>query len=489
MIDRRRFVSTMTAATVGGLAWTCFDGAAGETARRRAVGSGRGVFRSSGSRLIADLRAAETEVTVAGRRARLFAFNGQVPGPLLEARAGHEVTIRLDNGLGEATNLHFHGLHIPPTGAADNIFLHVEAGDAFTYQFTIPADHPAGLFWLHPHLHGTVARQVSRGLAAPFVIRGEIDAVPEVAAADEHILLLQDFELGASGSVAEPSMPDLMQGREGSILTAGGAVNPVIPILQNGLLRLRLVNASVSRFYRLRLEDHPLHIIGFDGGPLASVHTVDEILFVPGQRLDILIEGKRAQGAFRLLNLPYDRGGMGMMGGMGGMGGMMHGSRPETGTPQTLATLEYRGRSDRAWTIPGSLGGPVDRLASPNAPPRIFELGQGMMMGPGMSFTINGRIFDGNRIDSAPRLGTIEEWVYVNNTAMDHPMHLHTNPFQILGGDGSPEAAWRDVVLVKAGQRARFRVRFADYAGKAVQHCHILDHEDQGMMATVEMRA
>lgn len=484
MIDRRRFVRTMTAAAVGGLAWTCSDGSAEATSRRRAVGPGRGSFRSSDSRLIADLRAGETDVSVAGRRARLFAFNGQVPGPLLEARAGDEVTIRLDNGLGEATNLHFHGLHIPPIGAADNIFLHIESGDSFNYRFTIPADHPAGLFWVHPHMHGTVARQVSRGLAAPFVIRGEIDTVPEVAAANEHILLLQDFELGASGSVVEPSMPELLQGREGSIITAGGAVNPVIPILQNGLLRLRLVNASVSRFYRLRLEDHPLHIIGVDGGALASVRTVDEILFVPGQRLDILIEGTRAAGAFRLLNLPYDRGGMGMM---GGMGGMMRGSQPG-GDTQTLATIEYRGRSDRAWSIPGSLGGPVEPLASADAPPRIFQLGQGMMMGRGMSFTINGRGFDENRIDSAPRLGSIEEWVYINSTTMDHPMHLHTNSFQVIGENGSPEAAWRDVVLVKAGRQARFRVRFADYAGKTVQHCHILDHEDQGMMATVEMR-
>ena len=489
MIDRRQFVSTVAAAAVGGLTWTCSDGAAEATTRRRSVGRGGDVFRSLDSRLTADLRAGEAEVLLAGRRARLFAFNGRIPGPLFETRAGDEVTLQLENALREATNLHFHGLHIPPSGTADNIFLHINAGDELTYRFTIPRNHPAGLFWVHPHLHGTVARQVSRGLAAPFVIRGEIDSVPEVAAADERILVLQDFGLAADGSVVEPSMPDLMHGREGSIVTAGGAVNPVIPILQNGLLRLRLVNASASRFYRLKLEEHPLHIIGVDGGTLASVRTVDEILFVPGARLDILVEGARTEGSFRLLNLPYDRGAMEMMGGMGG--GMMGGTRTGTGGSQTVATIEYRGRSERAWSIPSALPGGVERLPASALPPRVFQLGQGMGMGGGMgmSFTIDGREFDGDRIDAAPRLGSIEDWVYVNNTQMDHPMHLHVNPFQIIGADGSPEPAWRDVMLVKARGQARFRVRFDDFAGKTVQHCHILDHEDQGMMATVEMRA
>ncbi len=473
-LDRRQFVRTVTAAA-GGLASTFLEGSAGATGRRRAVRSGDdGVLRSVDSRLTLNLRVAEAEVALAGRRAKLFAFNGRVPGPRLEAFAGDEVTLRLENALPEATNLHFHGLHVPPSGAADNIFLHIGSGEEFTYRFTIPRNHPTGLFWVHPHLHGAVARQVSRGLAAPFVIRGEIDAVSEIAAAHEQILVLQDFELAANGSVVEPSMSDLMQGREGSLVTANGAANPVIPILQNGLLRLRLVNASVSRFYRLQLEEHPLHLIGVDGGVLDSVRTVDEVLFVPGERLDILIEGARIEGRFRLLNLPYDRGAQAV----------------GNNAPQTLATLEYRGRSERTWSIPASLPGGVERLPATQLPTRIFQLGQGMRMGGGMgmSFTIDGREFDENRIDSAPRLGSIEEWVYVNNTAMDHPMHLHINPFQIIGVDGSPERAWRDMILVKARGQARLRVRFDDFAGKTVQHCHILDHEDQGMMATVEMR-
>jgi len=475
----------VSAATIGGIAWNFTDGGAQAAVRQRAVRPSSDVFRSVDSQLHADLTAAESTVSLGGRNARLFAFNGRVPGPLFEARPGDEITIRLANALREGTNLHFHGLHIPPTGAADNIFLHVDSGDSFTYQFELPANHPAGLFWVHPHAHGSVARQVSRGLAAPFVIRGEIDALPEVAAADEHILMLQDFELTAAGSIIEPAMSSLTHGREGSTITAGGVINPSIPIRQQGLLRLRLVNASVSRFYLLRLEEHPLHLIGVDGGALGSVRTEDEVLLVPGGRLDILIEGARSAGSFRLLSLPYDRGSAEMM---GGMGGTIGGSGTQAAGPQTLATIEYRGRAEKAWTIPNALVRPIGLLPPTSLPARTFQLGQGMGMGSGMSFTINGRVFDGGRIDAAPRLGTIEEWVYLNATTMDHPMHLHTNPFQVIGADGLPEAAWRDVVLVKAGRQARFLVRFDDFAGKTVQHCHILDHEDQGMMATVEMQ-
>lgn len=482
MINRRQFVRTATAAAAGAVVLTCSDGVAQSSSRRRAVGRGQPAFRSSAGELRAEVRAARTEVSLGGRTASLYTFNDSVPGPRFEVRAGDSVTLRLDNALGEATNLHYHGLQIPPAGAADNIFLHVPDGESFSYQFSIPATHPAGLFWVHPHLHGTVALQVSRGLAMPFVIRGEIDVVPEIAAAEEHILVLQDFELDSNGNPIEPSMPDLMMGREGSVVTLGGAVDPVIGIRQGGLVRLRLINGSVSRFYRLALEDHPLHIIGVDGGALPALRSVDEILFIPGERLDILIEGTRGEGSFRLLNLPYDRGGTGMM------GGMMRGGAERT--RETLATIQYRGTSERMWSLPSSLPGVAEPLAPTTLPQRVFRLGMGMgMMMGGMTFTINGREFDANRIDSAPRLGTVEEWVYVNDTPMDHPMHLHTNSFQVIGSDGTPERAWRDIIQVRARQQARFRVRFDDFAGKTVQHCHILDHEDQGMMATVEMRA
>ena len=432
-------------------------------------------FFSAGGVLNVELTAAEQWVDLAGKQARLYAFNGRVPGPLLEARPGDDVQVRLRNTLREPTNLHFHGLHVSPSGTADNIFIEIPEGEEFAYSFRLPRNHPAGFFWIHPHVHGLVARQVSLGLAMPFVVRGELDSIPEVAAAREHLLVLQDFELDTQGRPVDPGMSASMMGREGSLITVSGQRNPQYEIEQDGLLRLRLLNASSSRFYRLRLEDHPMHVIATDGGVIAAPQGVDELVLAPGERRDVLIQGTRESGSYRLTNLPYDRGSAGMMGG------------GANATPVDVALFVYRGRAERQLQLPRALSNVA--VLPPTTVRRTFELTDTMGMipgrGMGMRFRINGREFDGDRIDTRVRLGAVEEWQFVNATTMDHPMHIHTNPFQLVGADGQPERAWRDVVVVKARSTARLRIRFDEFSGKTVQHCHILDHEDLGMMGTI----
>ncbi|MCZ2075802.1 MAG: multicopper oxidase domain-containing protein, partial [Bryobacterales bacterium] len=261
----------------------------------------------AGSGLVdVSLTAASTWLSVASRQALLYSYDGQVPGPLIEARAGDTVRLRLKNELPEPTNLHYHGLHVPPTGHADNSFLEIPPGETLMYEFTLPAGHPAGTFWYHPHVHGLVARQVSRGLAGAFVVRGELDATPEIRDTPEHFLVLQDFDLYADGLVREPRFMERMQGREGPLVTLSAERNPRISIQQGGWVRLRIVNASSSRFYRLRLEEHPLHLIATDGGAVPSPIGVEEILLVPGERTDVLVQGQRGDGDYLLLNLPYN---------------------------------------------------------------------------------------------------------------------------------------------------------------------------------------
>ena len=109
------------------------------------------------------------------------------------------------------------------------------------------------------------------------------------------------------------------------------------------------------------------------------------------------------------------------------------------------------------------------------------------MMGGGMEFGINGRTFDPSRVDTRVHLGDVEDWEFLNPMTMDHPMHIHTNPFQIIQSDGSAEQVWRDVVLVRAGERVRVRMALQDFTGKLMYHCHILDHEDLGMMGVLEI--
>lgn len=436
---------------------------------------------SAGGMLQIELAAAEQWVDLASKQARLYAFNGRVPGPKIELRAGDEVRVRFINNLPEPSNLHYHGVHLPPDGQADNVFLQVPPGEIFDYSFQVPVNHPAGFFWVHPHLHGLVAKQVSRGLASPLVIRGDLDNIPEVAAASEHFMILQDFELDADGRLVEPGMSAMMMGREGSMITVSGRLNPTYQIEQDGMLRLRLLNASTSRFYRLKLEDHPMHVIATDGGAIPSPETVEELVLAPGERRDVLIQGTRQSGSYGLMNLPYDRG---MAGGM--MGGM---GEPGDRKPVELATFHYEDRAQHFMGLPQKL---IDVPALPaSTGSRIFELSESMGMmrgnGMGMRFLINSREFDHERIDTNVRLGSVEEWEYVNTTTMDHPMHIHTNSFQLIGPDGQPDRAWRDIIVVKARSRARMRIKFEEFAGKTAQHCHILDHEDRGMMSTILM--
>lgn len=279
-----------------------------------------------------------------------------------------------------------------------------------------------------------------------------------------------------------------MQGREGNFVTVSGEVNPTIPIPAGGWVRLRVLNASASRYYRLSVEQHTMYRIATDGGVVPAPEPLSELLLTPGERVELAVQGQRGSGAYRLLSLPYDRhsgemmgGGMmggGMMGG-GRMGGMMGGSTPSS--QLTLATLRYQD-SAVPYGLPAQLG-LVDALPAPALPLRRITLGHGMRM----SFIINGRTFDHSRIDVRAKLGTVEDWEFVNATGMDHPMHIHTNAFQVLDASGTPIAAWKDVVNVRANSRVRVRSRFADHAGLSVSHCHILDHEDLGMMATLQL--
>ena len=461
-VSRRAFLST-GAVTIGGLLVPRF------LSQPRTTDPGVPVT----------LEAAYGRTAVGNSSAYLYCYNGQAAGPVIETAPGASLRIELVNRLSEPTNLHFHGLHVSPDGNSDNPFLEIPPGESLVYDLEIPPDHPAGTFWYHPHLHGRVAHQVSMGLSGFLIIRGGLDDYPEMNPAQEYLLMLKDFSIGPTGYVIAPTMMDRMQGREGNLLTVNGQIQPSLAIPENGLVRLRLLNASSSRFYHLRLQDHPMHIIALDGLALSETQTVDEILLAPGQRADVLISGDRPPGRYALLNLPYDRGGMGM-----GMG-MMSRRGATPGGATTLAQLTYEGRADRIIPVPYRLGS-VPMLEPPNLPPRRFVLSEGMG-GMGMGFFINGRSFDHHRVDTRVRLNSTEEWEIVNTGMMDHPFHIHTNPFQVLASPGDPGVVWRDTLIIPHGQTKRIRIRFADFAGRTVYHCHILDHEDLGMMGTLEM--
>lgn len=440
---------------------------------------------SSAGRLSLTLTAQRSHESAAiGQPQARMTYSGRSPGPVLEARAGDTVHLTLSNELNQPTNLHFHGLHISPE--VDDVFREVASGDRYTYEFQIPSNHPAVTGWYHPHYHLQVASQVFNGLAGPLVIRGEIDNIPEIQQAKEAILVLQDIEPNFPEDEALPALAKRW-GREGSKLLVNGQHNPVIGLPQNGLLRLRLINASASRIYQLQLPEHPWFLIATDRGAIAQPQELDTLTLSPGERAELLLPGQRDPSDYKLLSLPYDRGLTEMIQGMGNQVQQMPGVVPPTET--TLATLRYE-ESNRTTPLPlPSTLVPVEPLPEPTTA-REFILNHGIDATAGITgFIINGQSFVMDRVNTQVKLNQVEDWTIINKASIDHPFHLHTNRFQVIERNGKPEPlrAWKDTVNIRGYESVKIRVKFENYTGRTVYHCHILDHEDQGMMGIIDI--
>ena len=439
---------------------------------------------SSGGLLTVHLTAAPG-VRLAGRRTSAFGYNGSSPGPTLRVHPGDLLRIRLTNHLDQPTNLHAHGLHVSPVGNSDNPFISVEPGASFDYAYRIPPDHPPGTLWYHPHHHGHVADQIFGGLAGALVVDGD----HTTSTAQGRILVITDTTIDEAGRVADSSAMAKMIGREGRWVLVNGQLAPTLIATAGSPQRWRLINACTSRVLSLRLENHRLTRLSVDGSTLPTPRDVDRLVLAPGNRGDVLVRPATG-GQHRLITDPYDRGSGGM-----GMGGASSTTRSVA-----LATVTVAGGGGGAATVspeppaPAIPVGPVAatrQLTFAMATGSTGMGGMGGIGGSGMAFTIDGRTFDPNRTDQTPRLGTIEDWLITNVSPMDHPFHLHVWPFQILqdSAGGIPDAVPQDVVLVPAHGWTRIRVYFADYPGRSVYHCHILDHEDAGMMGTVQVSA
>lgn len=437
-------------------------------------------LRSSNSRLELTLDAAPGRVELGGRQARALCYNGTVPGPTLRLRPGDELSVRLVNGLNQPTNLHVHGLHVSPQADGDNVFIAVPPGQGFDYRYRLPSDHPPGVYWYHPHHHGMVADQIFAGLYGAIIVE-DPDAIP---VSTERVLLVSDTTLDSAGNIAAVSPMERMAGREGALLLLNGQSNPLLTAQPGARERWRIINTCAGRFLRLRLDGQQLQLLGMDSGRFPEPEAVDELLLAPGNRADLLVTA--AAGEAVLQAIPYDRG---------GMPGMM-GQVPNRGTG-SLATFRVSGAAATppAAVTPRPAQEDLRDAAVAARRQLVLSMGAGSgRMGGGMAgmmrFTIDGREYNEARTDTTVAAGTVEEWTLVNTSPMDHPFHLHVWPMQLINDNGraAGPVVMRDVVNVRANGSATVRIAFRDFSGRSVYHCHILDHEDLGMMGVIEVR-
>jgi bilirubin oxidase len=406
-----------------------------------------------------------------GRPTAFWAYNDSVPGPAIELFEGETLALRFENRLPQPTTVHWHGLPIP-ADQDGNPHDAVPPGQAREYRFTLPPGS-AGTYWYHPHPHGHTAEQVYRGLAGVFVVKSRNDPLAHLP---ERWLVLSDLKLDGDGQIAANSEADRMDGREGQFVLVNGAWQPRLTLGMGERQRWRVWNATSARVLKLALPAHEVWLVGTDGGLIERPRRMAYVLLPPGARVELAVTGRFASGKpSGLLALPYARGKM--------MG-------PEQDKPLPLLGIEA-GAAVATAALPRRLC-TVAALPKPTVRRRVVFSED--MANPAAMFLINGQTFDMDRVDFIGKVGEVEEWEIDNQADMDHPFHLHGTQFQVTerhdgkGWKKEPYLAWRDVVNVPPEQKVRLRFR-QDLPGPRMFHCHILEHEDAGMMGVLDARA
>ena len=419
-----------------------------------------------------NLTAAVTTLSLQpGVTSEVFAYNGHVPGPTLDVREGDHVIIHFKNNLPEPTTVHWHGIHLP-VESDGSPFQPIAPGETHDYAFTVRPG-TAGTYWYHPHPDRRTGFAIGKGLFGGIVVHAAEDPL---ALIPEKLLILSDNRFLHDGMIDFPDPAshhggiDEENGREGPILFVNGHVMPTLTIRSGEVQRWRIANASAGRIYRIALAGHTFLQVGSDGGLFEKPVELKEILLTTGERVEVLVRGTDAPGAKSVLeNLPYDR--------------YAPQTRPaDWQTTHGLLTLETTNQA------------PVTPIAIPTALRKITPLDttevtavRTVVFGQGM---INGKTMDMARVDVSTKVGATEIWEVENIVGMDHPFHLHGFQFQVLDRDGvrEPYVAWKDMLNMPKHSTARIIVRYDDYPGKWMFHCHILDHEDHGMMGVLEVK-
>lgn len=449
-----------------------------------------------------------------GRDSELLVYECEVAGraafnPTLLARTGQELRVRLENHLGEDSTIHWHGLHVDEKN--DGSGMHpVRHGENYDYRFTLR--NRAALYWYHPHPHSRTGFQVHQGMGGLLIVRDDEDdglsrSLGTELGKSELAMLVQDKQVDERNRLKYSMGEDDWIGNRLMVNWTSCPRHDV----QAGLLRLRLLNGSNARVYRLAFESRgrklPFHLIGTDGGLLEKPRKIQECFFAPAQRLDLVLDLRSLATGDQVVmkSLAYDP--------------MEHDARegvldpkiehpgaPMMGEAMDLMRLDVSGRTTRlGGSIPSRLSEPFPRFSG-RMVERSFRVHadktRWLLNGTNyhedmhrVSFTVKGR---------APELWTIRNEL----RSMPHPFHVHGFHFRVLRRIGSPaqvkrlavdnagrgaqDLGWLDTVLVWPGEAVRIAVDFSPAAeglNHYMFHCHNLEHEDQGLMLNFAVAA
>ncbi len=428
------------------------------------------VYRSENGRLDLTLEAKETAVRLGDVDVRGATYNGVYGGPVLRLRPGDRLHLRLVNHLPQATNIHFHGLEVSPQGHGDNSMHMVGPGQAWDYEIAIAKDHPPGVYWFHTHGHGFAERQLMGGLSGTLIVEGFQDQVPATLPLKERLFALKEFSPDGTGDLNRVPKPF-----HSTIKSINGQVMPRVDIQPGETQLWRLSDQTANTYFRLALEGHSFTVIGRDGHPVVRPETVREVILGPGERTDLLVTAG-AKGSYRLVANKTSTGPAGDMFQAQDMAMMVSTTDPAQPTPPVLGALTRL--APAAQPISGAK---IDAE-------RLVAFSEDAVTG---LFFINHAVFDHERVDVKVPLGNVEDWTIRNASDELHIFHIHQVAFQVLSVNGQavPFDGLVDTVNVPIHGEVKVRLAFTDptIVGRFMFHCHILEHEDKGMMAQIEV--
>lgn len=408
---------------------------------------------------------------------RAWGFNGVHLGPTLQARRGDEVFLEVTNGLDEMTTIHWHGMKLPAK-MDGGPHQPIAPGETWRPRWTV--DQPAATLWYHPHPHGLTGLHAYRGLAGLFqledAVHDDLD-LPKEYGVDDIPVVLMDHNFTEDGSLDEVEDPDL--GLKGEVPTVNGITNAAFAA-STRRVRFRILDASNMRFYHLRFsDDRPFRVIASDSGLLPEPVETEGIYLSPGERAEIIVDLEPGEETvLRAVKFP------------GNMEVPEDEFALDFGLQDEFDLLRIAGPAESA-PVPGALPAVLDPAAAAEidvagAPERQFVLN---------TFEINGQLMDMARVDGVIDHDRAEVWTVINdNSDWIHNFHIHNAFFQVLSLEGTGVPVWtrglKDTIALPPGARVRLAVSFGHYPDPEwayMFHCHMLFHEDQGMMGQFVM--
>lgn len=450
-----------------------------------------------------------------GLRTPTYGINGPFLGPAVRVRRGESVVFAVTNGVDEDITMHWHGLKIP--GNVDGgPYTVIHPGKTWSPRITI--EQPAATCWFHPHFYPTTAELVIKGLAGLFVIddeESEALGLPSRWGVDDIPLILQDRRFNADGSFFHRfNLVAVTAGYIGDTMLVNGAHYPEAHTAR-GWLRLRLLNGSNARSYRLALSDNrPMYVVASDGGLLAEPVAVQELMIFAGERYEVLVDAGDGN-AFDLVTRPVEQMAMNLppfdaelpLVTLRPTGAVSKGRLPDAlvqlpplvkDLPPTSQALVVGMRLDDAGMAILKDAGLMKFAMAKTADPEVVKaINTVITDSPAVPLdtqlsanTINGAPFRMDVVPFSAPLDTDLRWVISEGSdRMLHPVHIHGCQFRILSLDGKAPpahmAGWKDIAPVAKGGSCEIQIRFEHPASNAapfMAHCHILEHEDSGMM-------